>query len=76
VLCRLYPEDKTRNANGVRRPLDPVASRSTVSEPVAVTPVTGIAPLLAELLNQQAATGLPPPYLPKDESSDNEGENL
>jgi hypothetical protein len=76
VLCRLYPEDKTRNANGVRRPLDPVASRTSAGEPVAVNPVTGIAPLLAELMSQQAATGLPPPYLPKDESSDNEGEKL
>jgi hypothetical protein len=41
---------------------------------VAVTPVTGIAPLLAELMSQQVATGLPPPYLPKDELSDHEGE--
>jgi len=76
VLCRLYPEDKTRNANGVRRPLDPVASRTSAGEPVAVNPVTGIAPLLAELMSKQAATGLPPPYLPKDESSDTEGETL
>jgi hypothetical protein len=74
VMCRLFPEDKTRNANGVRRPLEPVASRT--AEPVAVNPVTGIAPLLAELMSQQAATGLPPPYLPKDELSDTEGENL
>jgi hypothetical protein len=43
-------------------------------EPVAVTPGTGIAPLLAELMSQQAATGLPPPYLPKDEISENEGD--
>jgi putative transposase len=76
VLCRLYPEDKTRNANGVRRPLDPVASRTSAGESVAVNPVTGIAPLLAELMSQQAATGLPPPYLPKDELSDTEGETL
>ena len=32
------------------------------------------APLLAKLLVQQEATGLPPPYLPKDELTDNEGE--
>jgi putative transposase len=76
VLCRLYPEDKTRNASGIRRPLDPVATRASAGEPVAVKPVTGIAPLLAELMSQQAATGLPPPYLPKDELSDNEGETL
>jgi putative transposase len=74
VLCRLYPEDKTRNASGIRRPLDPVATRASAGEPVAVKPVTGIAPLLAQLMSQQAATGLPPPYLPKDEISDNEGD--
>jgi hypothetical protein len=74
VLCRLYPEDKTRNANGVRRPLDPVATRSSVGEPVVLKPATGIAPLLAQLMSQQAATGLPPPYLPKDELSDSAGE--
>ncbi len=28
---------------------------------------TGTAPLLEQLLAQQAATGLPPAYLPKDE---------
>lgn len=76
VLCRLYPEDKIRNASGIRRPLDPVATRASAGEPVAVKPVSGIAPLLAELLSQQAATGLPPPYLPKNEPSDNEGEHL
>jgi hypothetical protein len=74
VLCRLYPEDKTRNASGIRRPLDPVATRASAGESVAVEPVTGLAPLLAELMSQQAATGLPPPYLPKDELADNEGE--
>ncbi len=74
VLCRLYPQDKTHNASGMRRPLDPLATRATVSEVVAVKPVTGIAPLLAQLMSQQVATGLPPPYLPKDELTDNEGE--
>ena len=33
-------------------------------------PATGLAPLLARLLDQQASTGLPPPYLPKDEAKD------
>jgi len=60
--------------SGMRRPLDPLATCATVSEAVAVKPVTGIAPLLAQLMSQQAATGLPPPYLPKDELTDNEGE--
>jgi len=62
VLCRLFPQDKTRNASGLRRPLDQVSA-----EPITAKPSTGVAPLLAKLIDQQAAAGLPPPYLPKDE---------
>jgi len=65
VLCRLYPQDKTKNASGLRRPLDQLPA-----QPLAAKPSTGIAPLLARLIDQQAATGLPPPYLPKDEGED------
>jgi transposase InsO family protein len=65
VLCRLYPQDKTRNASGQRRPLD-VATADARS----VTPATGMPPLLAKLLALQAATGLPPAYLTKDEGDD------
>ncbi len=63
VLCRLYPQDKERNANGERRPLDPL------TEP-AVAPATGLPPLLTQLLAKQASTGLPPAYLPKDEGDE------
>lgn len=65
VLCRLYPQDKTANASGLRRPLDRIAP-----QPLAAPPATGIAPLLARLIDRQAADGLPPPYLPKDEQGD------
>jgi len=65
VLCRLYPQDKTQNASGLRRSLDKVTP-----EPVLVPPTGGLPPLLAKLLDQQAAAGLPPPYLPKDEGDD------
>jgi putative transposase len=65
ALCRLYPQDKTKNASGLRRPLDQVSA-----QPVTAKPSTGMAPLLARLIDQQAATGLPPPYLPKDEGED------
>ena len=65
VFCRLYPQDKTKNASGLRRPLDQVSE-----QPVTAKPSTGMAPLLARLIDQQAATGLPPPYLPKDEGED------
>jgi len=65
VLCRLFPQDKTRNASGQRRPLEPVSA-----QPITTPPATGMAPLLKKLLDQQAATGLPPPYLSKDEGDD------
>jgi putative transposase len=72
--ARLYPLDKTANANGIRRPLEPLATRAAERAGAVVTPATGIAPLLKNLMAQQRATGLPPPYLPKDELTDNEGE--
>ncbi|HUO11485.1 MAG TPA: DDE-type integrase/transposase/recombinase [Caulobacteraceae bacterium] len=65
VLCRLFPQDKSRNANGLRRSLEPVTAA-----PIAVKPAGGMAPLLAKLIEQRAATGLPPAYLPKDEGEE------
>jgi putative transposase len=70
VLCRLYPQDKTQNASGLRRALDPLTNES-----VPVKPATGIPPLLAELMTQQASSGLPPAYLPKDDLPDEEGDD-
>ncbi|MGH8219073.1 MAG: hypothetical protein ACREUT_10995 [Steroidobacteraceae bacterium] len=72
LLCRLYPQDKTRNANAVRAPLEPLAASRPGSMPLPTTPATPpqpgeIAPLLAKLMRERAATGLPPAYLPKDE---------
>jgi putative transposase len=72
VLGRLFPQDKVANARGVRRPLQPLASGTLRS-------ATGLAPLLSSLLSQQAASGLPPPYLPMEDTSPsttpkNEGE--
>jgi hypothetical protein len=76
VSARLYPLDKAANANGIRRPLDPVATRRPGSA-APITPATGIAPLLENLMAKQRATGLPPPYLPQVARTDNghEGEN-
>jgi transposase InsO family protein len=71
VLCRLFPQDKARNASGLRRSLDPAsADPKIVSEP-SPPPATGMAPLLAELIQSQRAAGLPPAYLVKvkDEGS-------
>jgi transposase InsO family protein len=65
VLCRLYPQDKTRNASGQRRPLDPISAK-----PLPVAPETGLPPLLARLIAKQASSGLPPAYLTKDEGDE------
>ena len=65
VLCRLFPQDKARNADGLRRSLNKASA-----EPVAAVPASGIAPLLARLIERQTASGLPPAYLPKDEGDD------
>jgi len=74
ILCRLYPQDKQRNASAVRRPLEPLAGaladRSSTGTPSAAPGAGAPAPLLAKLLAQQSATGLPPAYLPKDEPSE------
>ena len=66
VLARLYPQDKTQNASGLRRSLDPVSTASIKPEPAAVPDPT-LPPLLARMLDRQASAGLPPPYLPKNE---------
>jgi putative transposase len=63
VLGTLYPLDKTRNADGVRRPLAPTPNPAP---PAAA----GVAPLLASLLRQYRATGLPPAYRPTDDDTD------
>jgi putative transposase len=73
LLCRLYPQDKQRNAAGVRRPLEPLAGAAPHPTSGAHKPPQAngaIAPLLAKLMAQQAASGLPPAYLSKEDSSE------
>jgi transposase InsO family protein len=61
VLARLYPLDKTQNADGRRRTLTPgLLDPATLAAPSR----SGIAPLLRQLMTDYAATGLPPAYLP------------
>jgi len=69
LLCRLYPQDKRRNATGIRAPLEPLAASASSSTSSAPAPPDAgpMAPLLQKLMSERAATGLPPAYLPKDE---------
>ena len=67
-LCTLYPLDKQANADGVRRPTEPGgdggdgASHGTGELP----------PLLRDMLDDQAATGLPPAWVPHKKTSDSD----
>jgi putative transposase len=63
VLARLYPLDRTRNADSRRRTLEPV--NDSVHDEHALDGKDEVAPLLRKLLQDYAATGLPPAYLPK-----------
>jgi hypothetical protein len=58
VLATLWPLDKQANADGRRRVLGVQPDLGPEPAP------SGIAPLLRELMNDYAATGLPPAYLP------------
>ncbi len=60
ILDRCTPLDRTRNADRFRRPRQGAAKEAP--EP------TGIAPLLKRLMEEYAATGLPPAYLPTEDS--------
>lgn len=58
LLCRLFPINKAANADGERRKL--------VSAPESGAPIsTDEPPLLRKLLEDYAATGMPPGYIPK-----------
>ena len=59
VLGRLFPLDRTQNADGARRALEPIADAVAVP-----TAEPGIAPLLQRLMDDYRQTGLPPAYVP------------
>ena len=68
-IGRIYPQDKSKNANGQRRTLEPPVysplDPGYLSEEEAET----LPPLMRKLLCDYAATGLPPAYLPAEEFS-------
>jgi len=63
VLTTLLPLDKHRNADRLRRHLQPAAVDTPEANPRPPSP----APLLCQLMAEYAATGLPPAYIPKPE---------
>jgi putative transposase len=63
LLASIFPQDKTRNANGHRKALQ---SPTSTSSPTMEETRDPIPPLLRKILSDYAATGLPPAYLPMD----------
>ncbi len=63
VIARLFPLDRARNADGRRRSLGKIDDSTDAA--AAAEPQDGMAPLLRKLLQEYAATGFPPAYLPK-----------
>lgn len=64
LLAHIYPQDKAKNAQGLRRTLEPPTQNTLPPEEIDSDPIP---PLLRKILAQYAATGLPPAYLPKEE---------
>jgi putative transposase len=64
ILCSLHPLDKRRNADGRRRVIDNPFEREPSIEHEPTSRPAGIAPHLQQLMQDYAATGLPPAYLP------------
>jgi hypothetical protein len=65
LLARIYPQDKTKNAHGDRHTLEPVCQDQLPPQKSDPDPIP---PLLRKILADYTATGLPPAYLPKEES--------
>ncbi len=64
-LATLLPQDKARNAEAVRRPIQTVGVAPAARSP-------GIAPLLRSLMADYAATGLPPAFVSKPDRSESD----
>jgi hypothetical protein len=73
ILSPIYPLDRTANADGCRRIVEPGrgdddepdAGASAASTPDDGGPDKPLPPLLKKILDQYSASGTPPAYLPK-----------
>ncbi len=66
VLAKLFPLDKTKNADGQRRRVTPLLDDPSPTE--AQEGDGEIAPLLKKLMGEYSATGVPPGFIPKDDT--------
>jgi putative transposase len=63
VLCPIKPLDKSANATGQRRRLNPTSRDLSPLAP------KGLPALMTQLLADYAATGVPPAYLPSTQEA-------
>lgn len=69
TLCRIFPLDKHKNADGSRRQRDPEGQVDASTS----APDGSMAPLLRRLLEDYRSSGLPPAYVPyRNDDDDNE----
>lgn len=69
LLALIYPQDKHKNADGLRKPRilpAPLPEHTPIQDPIP--------PLLRKILSEYAASGLPPAYLPKNDERNNANE--
>jgi len=69
VICRILPRDLSKNADGRRRMIGPVTQPG---EEASLPAQAGLAPLMQKLMENYAATGLPPAYIPKDDNEEDQ----
>lgn len=66
LLAKIYPQDKVKNADGLRRTVAPTID----SVPAPDGSADPYPPLLRKLLEEYAATGLPPAYIPMEATNE------
>jgi transposase InsO family protein len=68
LIDTIRPQDKARNAKGFRRVIEPLKE----SEPSPAAPEDPVPALLRKLLSDYAQTGLPPAYIPKKQTGEDD----
>ncbi len=70
LLAEVFPQDKVRNSNGVRRTHTPLSEDA----PLVHADGESHPPLLRKLLREYAATGMPPAYIAKQLKGGNDAQ--
>jgi hypothetical protein len=72
-LSPIYPLDRRKNAEGLRRRI--ANPEATPPPDTAASPTDSFPPLLQKLLAEHAASGLPPAYIPSPPHPNDNNQN-